>query len=58
MPRADDVPNIEVQLNQAQPTQTNPLGVKGAGEAGCSGAPPALVNAVCGALSEFGIRHI
>lgn len=58
MPRADDVPNIEVHLNQAQPTQTNPLGVKGAGEAGCSGAPPALVNAVCDALSEFGIKHI
>ncbi len=58
LPRADDVPDIEVQLNQAQPTKTNPLGVKGAGEAGCSGAPPALVNAVCDALSGLGIRHM
>ena len=58
LPRADDVPNIEVHLNQDQPTKTNPLGVKGAGEAGCSGAPPALVNAVCDALADLGVEHV
>ena len=40
------------------PTKTNPLGVKGAGEAGCVGAMPAVANAVVDALSEFGIKHI
>jgi carbon-monoxide dehydrogenase large subunit len=40
------------------PTKTNPLGVKGAGEAGCVGALPAVANAIVDALSEFGIRHI
>jgi carbon-monoxide dehydrogenase large subunit len=40
------------------PTKTNPLGVKGAGEAGCVGAMPAVANAVVNALSDFGVRHI
>ena len=40
------------------PTKTNPLGVKGAGEAGCVGALPAVANALVDALSEFGVRHI
>jgi carbon-monoxide dehydrogenase large subunit len=40
------------------PTKTNPLGVKGAGEAGCVGALPAVVNAVVDALAEFGVTHI
>jgi carbon-monoxide dehydrogenase large subunit len=40
------------------PTKTNPLGVKGAGEAGCVGALPAIANALVDALSEFGVRHI
>ena len=40
------------------PTKTNPLGVKGAGEAGCVGAMPAVVNALVNALSEFGVRQI
>ncbi len=34
------------------------MGVKGAGEAGCGGAPPAIVGAVVDALKEFGVRHI
>jgi len=34
------------------------LGVKGAGEAGCVGAPPAIVNAVCDALKDYGVKHI
>jgi len=40
------------------PTKQNPLGVKGAGEAGCVGAMPAVANAIVDALSPLGIRHI
>ena len=57
MPRAHNLCNIEVQSNPV-PTKTNPLGVKGAGEAGCVGAMPAVANALVDALSEFGVRHI
>jgi carbon-monoxide dehydrogenase large subunit len=57
MPHAHDLSDIEVEANPV-PTKTNPLGVKGAGEAGCVGALPAVVNAVVDALSEFGVRHI
>ena len=46
--------NVEVKANPV-PTKTNPLGVKGAGEAGCVGAMPAVANAVVDALSEFGV---
>ena len=44
LPRADDLPAIEFAYNVV-PCRTNPLGLKGAGEAGAIGAPPALVNA-------------
>jgi aerobic carbon-monoxide dehydrogenase large subunit len=57
LPRADDFSNIEVKSNGV-PTKTNPLGVKGAGEAGAVGALPAVTNAVIDALSEFGVTHI
>ncbi len=57
MPRADDLSAIDLKTNPV-PTATNPLGVKGAGEAGCVGALPAIVNAVVDALSVRGIRHI
>ena len=57
MPRAHDFCHIEVK-SRPVPTKTNPLGVKGAGEAGTVGAMPALANAVVDALTEFGIRHI
>jgi carbon-monoxide dehydrogenase large subunit len=40
------------------PCATNALGVKGAGEAGAIGAPPALINALVDALAPLGIRHI
>jgi carbon-monoxide dehydrogenase large subunit len=40
------------------PTKTNPLGVKGAGEAGCVGAMPAVANALVDALSPLGIKHV
>jgi carbon-monoxide dehydrogenase large subunit len=57
MPHAHDLCNIELESNPV-PTKTNPLGVKGAGEAGCVGALPAVANALVDALSEFGVRHI
>ena len=40
------------------PCATNPMGVKGAGEAGAIGAPPALINALIDALAPLGVTHI
>jgi carbon-monoxide dehydrogenase large subunit len=57
MPRADDVSGLTIHSNPV-PTKTNPLGVKGCGEAGCVGAMPAVANAIVDALSVYGIRHI
>ena len=57
MPRAADMCHIEVQCNPV-PTKTNPIGVKGAGEAGTVGSMPAVTNALVDALSVYGIRHI
>ena len=57
MPRADDLCLFDVESNPV-PTATNPLGVKGAGEAGTVGALPVVMNAVVDALSPLGIRHI
>ena len=57
MPHAHDLCDMEVESNPV-PTKTNPLGVKGAGEAGCVGALPAVANALVDALSEFGAKHI
>ncbi|BBK32911.1 carbon-monoxide dehydrogenase large subunit [Stella humosa] len=57
IPRADDVPNFAFHMRE-DPAPANPLGVKGAGEAGCAGAPPAIVNAVVDALKPLGIRHV
>jgi len=57
MPRADNFSPMHMKSNPV-PTKTNPLGVKGAGEAGCVGALPAVANAVVDALSPLGIRHI
>jgi carbon-monoxide dehydrogenase large subunit len=57
LPRADDLPDIEVEFVEI-PCASNPLGVKGAGEAGAVGSPPALINAVVDALAEDGVRSI
>ena len=57
LPRADDLPNIEVDLLEV-PCVGNPLGVKGAGEAGAVGSPPAMINAIVDALSVDGVTHI
>jgi len=53
MPRADDLPNFEIDRTTT-PCPHNPLGVKGAGEAGCIGSTPAVVNAVIDALWSGG----
>ncbi|HXG42396.1 MAG TPA: xanthine dehydrogenase family protein molybdopterin-binding subunit [Dehalococcoidia bacterium] len=57
LPKAGDVPAIEVQLLEGQ-TAINPLGARGVGEGGTVAAPPAVVNAVMDALAPLGIRHI
>lgn len=57
MPRAHNFPAIRVEANPV-PTRTNPLGTKGAGEAGCVGGLPAVVNAVVNALAEHGVTHV
>ncbi len=57
MPRADDMGYFEIVSNPV-PTETNPLGCKGAGEAGTVGAVPCVMNAVVDALSPLGIRHV
>jgi carbon-monoxide dehydrogenase large subunit len=57
MPRASDLPEME-SVNLETPTQRNPLGVKGVGEAGTVGALSATMNAVCDALRAAGIEHI
>lgn len=57
MPRADDLPMFETDRT-VTPCPHNPLGVKGAGEAGCIGSTPAVVNAVMDALSPFGIKDL
>ena len=50
MPRADDFPTFAVETVKGTPCTHNPLGVKGCGEAGAIGSPPALINAICDAL--------
>ena len=57
MPRASDMPDVHV-ISNPSPTPNNPLGAKGAGEAGTVGALAAVINAVVDALSPFGVRHI
>jgi carbon-monoxide dehydrogenase large subunit len=57
MPRADDFPEIASELTEI-PSTTNPLGVKAAGEAGATGAPPAIIGAVLDALRPLGVEHI
>ncbi len=54
VPRADDLPWLEVQFTE-HPTRRNPLGAKGAGQAGAIGAPAAIMNAIADAL---GVRHV
>ena len=57
LPRASHFPEIVVDTH-AVPCPTNPIGVKGAGEGGATGAPPAVMNALVDALTEAGVTHI
>jgi carbon-monoxide dehydrogenase large subunit len=50
MPRADSIPKLRLGFG-CSPSPSNPLGMKGCGEAGAIGAPPAIINAVCDALA-------
>jgi carbon-monoxide dehydrogenase large subunit len=54
MPRASDLVSFEVS-HTVTPCKTNPLGIKGCGEAGAIGSPPAVINAITDAL---GIEHL
>lgn len=58
IPRADDIPPIQVTLDDSAPCRTNPLGAKGCGESGAIGGPPCITNGVMDALSELGIKSI
>jgi carbon-monoxide dehydrogenase large subunit len=58
MPRADEMPRALALYDHLVPSPSNPLGVKGAGEAGTVGAIPAVANAVIDALRSRGIHHL
>jgi carbon-monoxide dehydrogenase large subunit len=58
LPRADDIPPIEVTLDGTAPCRTNPLGAKGCGESGAIGGPPCITNGVMDALFELGIKQL
>jgi carbon-monoxide dehydrogenase large subunit len=57
LPRAGDLPPLDITLAEL-PTGANPLGVKGAGQAGCMAAPQTIINAILDALLPLGIEHI
>jgi carbon-monoxide dehydrogenase large subunit len=57
LPRADDLPSLDVTLSGV-PTNANPLGVKGSGQAGAMAAPQAIIAAVLDALAPLGVTHI
>ena len=57
MPRAEDMCSMRIVSNPV-PTEGNPLGAKGAGEAGCVGALPAVMNAIMHALEPLGVREL
>jgi carbon-monoxide dehydrogenase large subunit len=57
MPRAADLPMFKVG-NHVTPCTHNPIGVKGVGETGAIGVPPAVINAVLDALDHLGVKHI
>jgi carbon-monoxide dehydrogenase large subunit len=57
LPRAADLPMLIVDTHEVM-CRTNPIGVKGAGEGGATGAPPAVINALLDALAEASVTHI
>ena len=58
MPRADEVPSFQFALTEGQPCRNNLLGAKSCGEAGPSGAPPAVIAAIIDALAPLGVHAI
>ena len=58
LPRADDLPHFNVELAAGTPCTHNPLGVKGCGEAGAIGSPPAVMNAILDALAPLGVSDL
>jgi len=57
LPRAIDLPPLDITLAEL-PTAVNPLGVKGAGQAGCMAAPQTAINAILDALAPLGVAQI
>ena len=57
IPHADDLPDFDISFNEIR-CHTNPLGVKGCGEAGAVGSSPAFVNAILDALRPLGVEHV
>lgn len=57
LPRADDLCSVTSKFS-CIPCTTNPIGIKGVGESGTIGAPPAVMNAVLDALRPLGVRHL
>jgi carbon-monoxide dehydrogenase large subunit len=57
VPRGADLPNLDVRFVEV-PTSANPIGAKGAGQAGAIAAPHTVINAVVDALGSFGVEHI
>jgi carbon-monoxide dehydrogenase large subunit len=57
MPRAADLPSFTLGTHVTECTH-NPLGVKGVGEVGSIGVPPAVINAVVDALAHLGVTHV
>jgi carbon-monoxide dehydrogenase large subunit len=57
MPRAHMFPDFVAENNEV-PAPNNPLGIKGAGEGGSTGAPPAIINAIVDALRDYGVRDV
>ena len=58
MPRAGDLPSFNVETAKGTPCTHNPLGVKGCGEAGAIGSPPAVINAILDALAPLGVKDL
>ncbi len=56
-PRAGHLPEFDIAFLEVA-TASNPLGVKGAGQAGCIAAPPTIINAVLNALRHVGVTKI
>jgi carbon-monoxide dehydrogenase large subunit len=57
LPRADDLPDLAITLTGV-PTNANPLGVKGAGQAGAIAAPQSIISAILDALRPLGVTHV